>query len=358
MALKVGDRVKFLNDIGGGVITRFVDQNLAHVQTNDGFEIPVLLSELVRDEQYSIEIDQPGDEEDNLKQKGSSSVSRPGKEITEEVVKPDTDIPLSDMELSGLFLALVPVDQRKAGSGTLDIYLVNDTNYRMFFSLGRKYENTVLLEQSGELETNTKLYQHSYSLNPAEEFPEFVVQALFFRRGKYVFQFPLSMDISLERYNAGSPEAYRENDYFHEKALLIPLQDTFQRELEKMSNNEIENIIKKKEGLAENFSSKGKVKKTVNQVEEVDLHIQEIVDDYTGMSNGEIINIQLARFTTALEGAIRNNVKKIVFIHGVGNGKLKYELRKILDTKYSHLRYQDASFMEYGYGATLVMINK
>jgi len=358
MTLKVGDSVKFLNDTGGGVITRFVDKNLAHVQTTDGFEIPVLLTELIRDEQYSIEIDQQSDEEDNLKQKGSSSVFRSDQESRGVTAKTDPDISQSEMDLSGIYMALVPVDQRKAGTGTLDIYLVNDSNYRMFFSLGRKYENSVLLEQSGELETNTKLYMHSYSLNSAEGFPDFVVQAIFFRNGKYIFQFPLSMDISLEKYNAGLPGSYVDNDYFHEKALLIPLQDTFQQEVEKISNKEIEDIIRKKEGTTEKTTDKNKVKNKPGQVEEVDLHIQEIVDDYTGMSNGEIINIQLARFTTSLEGAIRNNVKKIVFIHGVGNGKLKYELRKILDNKYPHLRYQDASFREYGYGATLVVISK
>ena len=358
MTFKVGDSVKFLNDTGGGVITRFVDKNLAHVQTTDGFEIPVLLSELIRDEQYSIEIDQQSDEEDNLKQKGSSSVFKSTQESQDEIIKNDPDIAPSEMDLSGIYLALVPVDQRKAGTGTLDIYLVNDSNYRMFFTLGRKYENSVHLEQSGELETNTKLYMHSYSLNTAEGFPDFIVQAVFFRKGKYIFQLPLSMDVSLEKYNAGLPGSYLENDYFHEKALLIPLQDTFQNEIEKISDKEIEGIIRKKEGTPDKPGNEIKVKNKTDQVEEVDLHIQEIVDDYTGMSNGEIINIQLARFTTSLEGAIRNNVKKIVFIHGVGNGKLKYELRKILDTKYPKLRYQDASFREYGYGATLVVINK
>jgi dsDNA-specific endonuclease/ATPase MutS2 len=48
--------------------------------------------------------------------------------------------------------------------------------------------------------------------------------------------------------------------------------------------------------------------------------------------------------------------KKIVFIHGVGNGKLKHELRRILDAEYKNLRYQDASFKEYGFGATMVLL--
>jgi dsDNA-specific endonuclease/ATPase MutS2 len=97
-------------------------------------------------------------------------------------------------------------------------------------------------------------------------------------------------------------------------------------------------------------------KKNPNQPEEVDLHIESIVDDHSHMSPGEIINAQLSRFEIALEGAIRNNTRRIIFIHGVGNGKLKYELSKTMDRKYPDVKYQDASFKEYGYGAMLCIL--
>ena len=45
-----------------------------------------------------------------------------------------------------------------------------------------------------------------------------------------------------------------------------------------------------------------------------------------------------------------------MFIHGVGNGTLKTELRKALGIEYKKLTYHDASFKEYGYGATLIII--
>jgi len=93
-------------------------------------------------------------------------------------------------------------------------------------------------------------------------------------------------------------------------------------------------------------------------LEEVDLHIEELIDDHSALSGREVLDIQMARFATALEGAIRGTTKRIVFIHGIGNGKLKYEIRKTLDKKYPKLIYQDASFKEYGYGATMVIVRR
>ncbi len=89
--------------------------------------------------------------------------------------------------------------------------------------------------------------------------------------------------------------------------------------------------------------------------EVVDLHIEKILEDTEGMSPGEILTAQLSRFTIALDSAVLSGKHgKMVFIHGVGSGKLKYELQKKLKRDYPKLSYQDASFREYGYGAILI----
>ena len=81
-----------------------------------------------------------------------------------------------------------------------------------------------------------------------------------------------------------------------------------------------------------------------------------ILDDFRGLSNSEMLEIQMRKFREELDNAMRKGVKKIVFIHGVGAGVLKLEIRKELDRMKKKLDYQDASFKEYGYGATLVRI--
>ena len=70
-----------------------------------------------------------------------------------------------------------------------------------------------------------------------------------------------------------------------------------------------------------------------------------------------MLDIQMDKFHSELQAALKSKKKKkIVFIHGVGNGRLRYELRKSLERNYSNLDFQDASFKEYGYGATLVYL--
>lgn len=66
-----------------------------------------------------------------------------------------------------------------------------------------------------------------------------------------------------------------------------------------------------------------------------------------------MLMIQLNYAERKLNEAIEKRVKKIVFIHGVGEGVLRSELRKVFDS-YTQLSYHDASYSSYGIGATEV----
>ena len=93
-----------------------------------------------------------------------------------------------------------------------------------------------------------------------------------------------------------------------------------------------------------------------NQILEIDLHIGELLDDTRGMSNSEMLNYQLTKFREVMEKYKAKREQKIVFIHGKGDGVLRKAIVEELKKKYSNCRYQDASFQEYGFGATMVTI--
>lgn len=86
----------------------------------------------------------------------------------------------------------------------------------------------------------------------------------------------------------------------------------------------------------------------------LDLHIEKLVKSPREMSCGDILDYQLHYARTALETARREGiVRRMVFIHGVGDGVLKAELLRMLQ-RYTRVRYYDAPFHLYGEGATEV----
>ncbi|MCC7303055.1 MAG: Smr/MutS family protein [Bacteroidia bacterium] len=89
---------------------------------------------------------------------------------------------------------------------------------------------------------------------------------------------------------------------------------------------------------------------------EVDLHIDELVENAKGMSNSEMLAVQISIFRQTMEEALTGRIHKVVFIHGVGAGVLKAEIRIILRADYPACEFFDASMSKYGMGATEVRI--
>ena len=92
------------------------------------------------------------------------------------------------------------------------------------------------------------------------------------------------------------------------------------------------------------------------EIIEVDLHVGELLDTTAGLTPADILNLQIDEFRKVMDANLRNKGQKIVFIHGKGEGVLRNALMKELNHRYKGHRVQDASFREYGFGATQVTI--
>ncbi len=88
---------------------------------------------------------------------------------------------------------------------------------------------------------------------------------------------------------------------------------------------------------------------------EVDLHVQELVDNSYGMMKHEIVQMQLDHFDGKLNQAIDRGLKKVIFIHGRGEGRLRNAIREVLK-RYPNCESLDADYKRYGVGATEVRI--
>ncbi len=358
MGCKVGDRVRFLNDTGGGVVVRMAGRSTVIVLGDDGFEVPVQVSEVVPidsrgDSQlHSKESDEDVSSNDHLPEGEPEIPFRTAR--IEQSADYDYHGGTTDPEGDelGLHLAFVPTDQERVVSSDHLLYIVNDSSYRAFYTIGRWDREGVIPIKAGFIEPDTK---DQVALMKREDLTSDLtlhIQVIVFKNRFYSPQDPDSIDMPINPSKFFRAGTFTENDFFNRKAMVVTLADTKKEMLLKaLTNKSIEESIKQKDTLK--TVAKPKVQP---EVEEVDLHIHELVDNPNMLSPAEIINLQLARFKIALEGGLKSRTRRMVFIHGVGNGKLKHEVRNELEKNYPKLKYQDASFKEYGYGATMVIL--
>lgn len=350
MNFRKGDRVKFLNDVGEGTIISFQNKDIAVVLNDDGFEVPVLMKELLRVEGEYVFNDR---ETENVNDRKAESSSTQKEDVEEEDLEEDG---LNTDNNANLYFALVPKNQKDILNSDFDTYLINDSNFRVLYTISKKESEFQSLFAYGNLEDNTKVILDSIKRDELNDFEEITFQLIFFRKGNYYLLNPLNKTWNVKPSRFFKQNTFTENDFFHEKAFIYELTAQEINMDAYISDADIEKAKKEKARKEPNKQFKSSKSGGKQEIEEVDLHIQELVDDHSNLSNTEIIDIQLSRFTTTLDGGILAGTRRMVFIHGVGNGRLKHEIKKTLDRKYPKLKYQDASFKEYGYGATMVIL--
>lgn len=86
---------------------------------------------------------------------------------------------------------------------------------------------------------------------------------------------------------------------------------------------------------------------------EVDLHFEALVDFPKNFSAHEKLQIQLNEVRKSIARARRGGIKKVILIHGVGQGRLRDEIYHQLE-RMDRLSFYDASYAQYGKGATEV----
>jgi hypothetical protein len=358
MKFKVGDKVKFLNENGGGVVSRIISPGMVSIAIEDGFEIPVMISEILR-----IETEAPADSPKHMFNEDYNIVVGKSDESVAENNQ-ELSIPLLNNAAKGIipegvYFAFVPHDQKWLITGLIDIYLVNHTSYDLLYSL--------FIEKGGGGYTGfdygsvTPSSMHLLETAEREKIGSWekgVLQILFHkdRDNKILTPGNASFRIRPSRfYQEGS---YKDSAIIGGKSILISLlpfsaiASMAQSEFQEKDKGQEQVMGESKEMEPEHIIDKHK---TSPHEAVVDLHIGELVKDYHSLDNIEIIRIQVNYFIRCLENAIANRLTKVTFIHGVGTGVLKTSIKQILKD-YPNVEYRDASMQQFGYGAMDVII--
>jgi hypothetical protein len=87
---------------------------------------------------------------------------------------------------------------------------------------------------------------------------------------------------------------------------------------------------------------------------EIDLHIENLMPDTKGMSNADMLQIQLKALNSHLQAVISNRQERTIIIHGLGKGVLRDEVHKVLRQIPEVSKFSNEWQGQYGFGATEV----
>jgi hypothetical protein len=341
MKFNIGDKVRFLNETGAGIVTKIINKNSVGVTIEDGFELPFLISELV-----------------GIYDNKVVSVSEE-KKVEEVSIVYQTNLTNQSENEKGIYLALSPEKLNDIGNSDFNLWLINNTAYDIYYcasvSNGKNYQ---VFDKDELSSTNSRLIE-TIGKKKLDDFSVIKLDVLFFSKKPFDHQEPLSEIIKIKPARLFKQNAFVKNDFIPENALIMNVfdfkEDLYFEQPESQKADLSKLLFQKKSSGAHSKISKPHKINNPEYEMEIDLHIEELIDNYGGMSNAEIIQVQLRHFQRALDKAINERYRTLNVIHGVGNGRLKQEVRSIL--KSMNIRFHDASYSKYGFGATEVVIS-
>lgn len=342
----IGDSVTFINEKQNGIVLGFKDNNIVIVEIEDGFTLDVLSKEIVVVK--------------SSQQKAMGVANTESKPTEKQVTISPPPAFAAHIDQSSIVLLTVP-EHSAVLTGKIRFILVNPLSGHLQGAYFEKQKNKLKRIGVFSLESQQQTELLEYSRDQLMLFDSIVISFVYSDAAMYSSG---SKEITIEYPGlvqhfpqlvspycfACSHDVYRSTNTNEELELDL-LKDKYNPAANQKSNsnskpNEVK--VKKQEGnLLRKYGLSG-----VNGI--VDLHIESLIEYPEGYSSSEFIRIQLNHFRSELDKAMVAKMHSIVFIHGVGNGKLKDAI--ISELKELNLNYRPGDFSKYGIGATEVII--
>ena len=396
--MKKGDKVRFLSETGGGIVAGFQGKNIVLVQDADGFEIPMSINEVVvvdeeLDRKQGRTSTVTNDKKTNTTQQDTSGkqsikallsggYENEGidNETEHETDPADSEITFRkpvEERVGGnslnVYLAFVPEDAQQLSHTKMAVELVNDSNYYLRYTFATAEGESWSLRNEGEMGPNTKVTLETIAAEDYNSFEQSAFQAIAFKRQKsYVRKPAIDVKLHIEPLKLVKQHLFAESPFYDQPAMLYtivegdepaetPIEqiDADKLKLEMLSKAALQKM-KHDANSSKNFAAASaktaRGDRKPNEPLVVDLHAHEILETTQGMNSMDILQYQLEVFRRTLKEHAAERGLKIVFIHGKGEGVLRKAIINELNRYFKQCSYQDASFQEYGYGATLVKL--
>lgn len=368
--IKIGDKVRFLSEVGGGKVTGFQGKDIVLVEDADGFDIPMHIRQVVVIETDDYNVPTPASKAAKAeRKKAEEQPARPAtpqqayEQSQHRIEKPEISVyrqpEMKGGDVLNVYLAFVPEDIKAVSTTPFESYLVNDSNYYLYYTYLGAEGKAWTVRQHGLIEPNTKLLLEEFEKSSLNDLERVAVQLVAFKdRRSFQLKPAVSVELRIDVVKFYKLHTFQPTDFFETPALMYDVvrNDQPVRQVYVSAEDLQEALMQKRSVDAPKKHQPAAKQGGKNGIVEVDLHIGELLDDTRGMSNGEMLNYQLDKFREVMEQYKNKREQRIVFIHGKGDGVLRKAILDELKRKYSSCKAQDASFQEYGFGATMVTI--
>ena len=349
--MKIGDKVRFISEVGGGVIAGFRDKNIVLVEDEDGFQIPVRINDVVVIDSDDYDIKPASPSPKPSVDKDYDPADRPITFRAEREERKGGDV-------LSVYLAFVPIDSRELTTTKFESYLVNDSNYYVTYTYLSAEGASWSLRSKGEIEPNTKLFVEEFDREALNLLERVAVQLVAYKRDKnFIIKPAIDARLRIDTVKFYKLHTFKENDFFEEPALVYTIVE---------NDQPVRPLVVDAKKLKQEMAQKAKAdsrpvvqparSRSKNEPVVVDLHATELLETTAGMSAADILNHQLDVFRKTMDEYKGKKGVRLIFIHGKGEGVLRHAIIHELNYRYKNCPYQDASFQEYGYGATQVTI--
>jgi len=255
----------------------------------------------------------------------------------------------------GLYLAYLPQDQKWLVTGGYDLFILNHTPWEVIFNLylerdGGKYVG----KDYDVIPARHRIHLASIKADKLESWTAGTLQFLFRKDKTDRILSPVSVDFRIKAYRFLKEGSYLEYAFMEGRSFLLslmPLTAVGTSGKRAAGGKAEPPVVVKTEEEAELIHSF----RTGPLEAEVDLHIGSLVEAANGLSKHEMLTIQAGHFLACLESGLRAGYRKIIFIHGIGAGRLREEITQRL-REYDGLSWEDAPMRDYGQGAILVRL--
>lgn len=223
--MKIGDKVRFLNEIGGGRVSGFQGKDIVLVEDEDGFDVPMRVTDVVviGDEDY--------DTKHMVEAKASSKVAA---SQDEEDAEPDlADQPLTFKapveerrggDKLSAYLAFVPMDVKELTNTRFESYIVNDCNYYLRYVYMTAEGTAWQVRSTGEIEPNTQCFIEEFGRDQLNELEHSCIQLIAYKRDKHFLRKPaVDALINIDPVKFYKLHTFRENMYFEQPALIYTI---------------------------------------------------------------------------------------------------------------------------------------